>query len=106
MPYVLLDDSDGKTELIVQLALLDESFDLPDEFKTHRCKGTEFRAFRLETDSDQWQSYWAESKKRREFSYGVVLPGLVPPVRAHSIGIAFVNRSSGESAVSCGCLAR
>ena len=105
MPFLVLSEPKGESELTVQLAKKVASYDLPLEFDNHQCKNVEVRAFSLEVDSDGWNSYWGTARERGEFAYGVIFPGLDSPVRSQSIGFAFVDNSTRKSAASCGCLA-
>ena len=103
-PYLELGSSSDAPDLTVVLASLDERYEMPPELDSHRCKNVEFHAFDLEVDSEDWGSYWTAAKDRGDFSIGVVFPDLEMPVRLHSIGFAFVDKSTQESVASCGCL--
>ena len=103
-PYLVLNDPSGESDLTVALARLDGRYVLPPEFDTHQCKYVEFHAFDLDVESEDWNSYWKAAKERGDFSIGVAFPDLDTPVRSHSIGFAFVEKSTKRSTVSCGCL--
>ncbi len=78
---------------------------MPLEYEENQCKGVELHAFKLEVETDVWDSYWAEVKERRKYNVGVAFPGLEPPVRLSSIGFAFVENATQKPIVSCACLA-
>ena len=102
-PYLVLWDSSDESDLTVALASLNGRYVLPPELDTYHCKDVEFHAFELDVESEDWSSYWTAAKDRGDFSIRVVFPDLDAPL--HSIGFAFVDRSTQKSAVHCGCLA-
>ncbi len=105
-PFLVLYGPDGEAILDVDLVARPARAGTPRAAPGQRCMKAEVRSFDLAVDAGKWSSYWASAKEHREFSAGVAVPGLEPPVRARSFGFAFLSKSTGESVASCGCFAQ
>jgi hypothetical protein len=103
LPFLTLGGSNP--ELVVDLVAVDVSGDTADSISGAHCAPAEAREFDLAVNIEEWLNYWAAAKEEGHWAMAVGVPGLEPPVRESSIGFALVEKSSRESAASCGCLA-
>ena len=101
-PFLTLGGSNP--ELVVDLVAVEVSGDIVTGISGSNCAPSEVREFDLAVDAKEWLSHWAAAKEKGRFAMGVGVPSLEPPVRESSFGFALVEKSSRESAASCGCL--
>jgi len=106
-PYMSLGEAPDTPVLHVSLEPAEATAGFLEAVPVNRCKNSAVRIYNLDVDPADWSAYWEDARTRvRHFTAGLVFPGLEPPLSLKEFGFSFVNRSSQQASIRCGCLAR
>jgi hypothetical protein len=89
-------------EASLQLDVVAAPLPWPSSLDESRCKGVDWRTYRVETDADQWDTFWSQAPP---FQIEGAVGSFDSMKRLPTTAFAFtiVDATTGEPIMSCGC---
>ncbi len=108
VPYLMFySPSMESQEVSVRVNLIPAAIPWPSELDETRCRGLDWRTFRVETDSGDWKAFWDNRRFEIEMRFGFTDSSRQLPAKSflslRSFAIAWVDLETGRPIMSCGC---
>lgn len=107
-PYVMLySPSMEHQEVAIRVNLVAAAIPWPSALNETRCRDLDWRTYRVEIDPEQWQEFWNRPGFISiEARLGYMDPSAKPGrslMSLRSFAMAWIETTTGESIMSCGC---